>query len=194
MPFLPKKICGIIADKGGDYLFTVKDNQRKLRRDIDRCLALLAGSSRRQDHTTENSGHGRSETRHIALIPAPEALKKTWPGLQAVGTITRTRQQHKTGKTSVETVYFITSLDKTAPDILALNRAHWRIENNLHRHKDVLFDEDRSTIRCNAAPHNMAVCRASALAFLKSLRQPLPHTTQDFARNPDALFHVLLDF
>jgi predicted transposase YbfD/YdcC len=165
-----------------------------LRREIDRCLDLLADSPHRQEHTTENNGHGRIETRRIALIPAPDALKKNWPGLHAMGTITRTRKQKKTGKTSLETAYFITSLDKQAPEILALNRAHWRIENNLHRNKDMLFDEDRSTIRCNAAPHNMAVCRASALAFLKALQQPLTHATQNFARNSHALFQLLLDF
>ena len=111
-----------------------------------------------------------------------------------MGTITRTREQRKTGKKSTETAYFITSLDKAAPEILALNRAHWRIENNLHRNKDMLFEEDRSTIRCNEAPHNMAVCRASALAFLKSLQQPLTHATQNFARDTDALFRLLIDF
>jgi predicted transposase YbfD/YdcC len=165
-----------------------------LQREIDRCLDLLVASPYRQEYTTENKGHGRIETRHITLIPAPDKLKKTWPRLYAMGTITRTRVQQKTGKRSIETAYFITSLDKPAPEILALNRAHWRIENNLHRNKDMLFDEDRSTIRCNAAPHNMAVCRASALAFLKSLQQPLTHAAQNFARNTQALFRLLIDF
>ncbi|MDR9900592.1 ISAs1 family transposase [Aetokthonos hydrillicola Thurmond2011] len=180
-----------MRERGGNYVFTVKDNQRKLKRETDRCLDLLADTQRYQQHQTTDTGHGRVETRYIRMVPSPDKLKKAWPGLQAIGTVQRTRQNRKTGNTSVHTVHFITSLNHPAPDILALNRGHWGIENKLHRHKDTLLDEDRSTIRKQAAPHNMAVIRASSVAFLRSNNTPLTHASQNFARNPSALFSLI---
>jgi predicted transposase YbfD/YdcC len=125
------------------------------------------------------------------MVPAPDKLKKVWPGLQAIGTITRTRKQRKTDKQSVHTVHFITSLKQSAADILTLNRDHWGIENKLHRHKDTLLSEDQSTINKQAAPHNMAIIRASSIAFLRTNDMPLTHSSQHFARNPHALFNLL---
>jgi len=180
-----------VTEQGGDYVFTVKDNQRKLKRETDRCLELLADDPRHQQHQTTDTGHGRVETRHIRMIPAPDKMKKAWPGLQAIGTILRIRKNRKTGRESRQTAYFITSLNRPAADVLALNRQHWGIENRLHRHKDTLLDEDHSTIRLDAAPHNMAALRAASIAFLRTINMPLTHASQHFSRKPHALFQKL---
>jgi hypothetical protein len=84
-----------VSGQGGDYVFTVKDNQRNLKRETDRCLELLADDPRHQQHQTTGTGHGREETRHIRMIPAPDKMKKAWPGLQAIGTILRIRKNRK---------------------------------------------------------------------------------------------------
>jgi predicted transposase YbfD/YdcC len=154
-------------------------------------LGLLAGTPAHQSHTTVNKGHGRIEKRTIQMIPAPHTLTKTWSGLSHVGVITRVRTVAKSKKTSIETTYFITSLHRSPGDILALNRAHWSIENHLHRQKDVLFLEDFSSIRKENAPHNMAIFRATALAFLKSLGGPATHLLQHFTRNHRELFQKM---
>jgi hypothetical protein len=74
-----------------------------------------------------------------------------WPGLAQIARLTRTRQIG--GKTSTETVYLITSLPlaEAPPErLLALNRAHWGIENQLHHVRDVSMDEDRCRVRAGA--------------------------------------------
>jgi len=69
-----------------------------------------------------------------------------------------------------EVVYGITSLSPAQADparLLALNRAHWAIENKLHWVRDVTFDEDRSQVRKHAGPHVMASLRNLALSLLR---------------------------
>lgn len=69
-----------------------------------------------------------------------------------------------------EVVYGVTSLSPAHADparLLALNRAHWSIENRLHWVRDVTFDEDRSRVRKHAGPHVMASLRNVALSLLR---------------------------
>jgi hypothetical protein len=78
-------------------------------------------------------GHRRIETRELQVMNVPEHLK-IWPGVQQILKLTRTRMMAKSGKTTEEVVYGITSLskDKAPPErIAALWRNHWGIENKL---------------------------------------------------------------
>lgn len=88
--------------------------------------------------------HGRIEQRTILVLPAEAAgIEQRWPGVKQICQVRRSRQKKKGGvwqPPSVETAYLITSLPaETAhpEDILGFNRAHWGIENRLHRNKDV---------------------------------------------------------
>ena len=69
-----------------------------------------------------------------------------------------------------EVVYGLTSLlpaQATPARLLALNRAHWAIENRLHWVRDVTFDEDRSQVRKGAGAHVMASLRNLAISVLR---------------------------
>lgn len=95
-----------------------------------------------------------------------------WPGLKQWGRITRTRTKISTGKVTQEIVYIITSLGEsqaTPAELLAHNRNHWRIENNLHRTKDMLLKEDASTLRTGTSPQVAAALRNTALRYLAKL-------------------------
>ncbi|MCB0833570.1 MAG: transposase [Bacteroidetes bacterium] len=86
-------------------------------------------------------GHGRIEERKLEVISTAHCRIK-WPGLMQVGRITRQRTIKSTGKTSIESTCFITSLPEssTTPEhLLELNRNHWGIENKLHWVKDNVF-------------------------------------------------------
>lgn len=66
--------------------------------------------------------------------------------------------------------YGVTSLPPTAAAparLLALNRAHWAIENRLHWVRDVTFDEDRCRVRKGAGAHVMASLRNVAISLLR---------------------------
>jgi predicted transposase YbfD/YdcC len=83
-----------------------------------------------------------------------------------VARIERKRLVVKTGKENTETIYIITNLQHQAVDaatLLAGQRGYWLIENVLHYQKDMVFGEDRSTIRAGHGPANMAKAISSSL-------------------------------
>ena len=78
------------------------------------------------------------------------------------------RARQVDGQVSHETAYYITSLANDASHILTAARHHWAIENSLHWVLDVTFAEDKSRIRKDNSPPNMAVLRHLALNLLKN--------------------------
>ena len=87
----------------------------------------------RQTAQNLGKGHGRIETRRITTTPALNDYLTDWPQLAQVIRVERERRINR--QTTVEIVYFITSLKRSQADaqrLLALIRAHWEIENRLH--------------------------------------------------------------
>ena len=78
----------------------------------------------------------------------------------------RRRREQRTGKTSTEIVYAVTSLTyrQADPQLLACwIQGHWGIENRVHHVRDVTQGEDASRIRTGTGPEVMAVLRSTAL-------------------------------
>ena len=97
----------LIVDGGGDYVLPIKDNRRALFDDI-RILHWNAAPSR----TTTDKDHGRLETRACAVAtlgPDHEHVADL-PGRRQAFCIVRRRTVAKTGRTSEETVFGLTSL------------------------------------------------------------------------------------
>jgi predicted transposase YbfD/YdcC len=148
--------------RGGHYLFTVKGNQPNLRR----ALAALPwgqapGSRRRQ------VAHGRTESRSVKVIDldgTPAAA--LFPHAARAIKVVRRRRDNRTGKTSTEVVYAVTSLTyrQADPELLGTwIQGHWGIENRVHHVRDVTQGEDASRIRTGTGPEVMAVLRNTAL-------------------------------
>ncbi len=118
---------------------------------------------------TVDKGHGRIETRRIAVrTKLPSLLGNNWPGITAICRIERIRE-HKT-YCSREVIYAITSLplDKLAPaSLLQLARDHWQIENCLFHVRDVTFREDACRVRSGSAPEALADIRNAALNLIR---------------------------
>ena len=74
-------------------------------------------------------------------------------------------------RVSVETRYYISSLESEAQKLLGAARGHWGIENSLHWVLDVSFREDESRVRVGNAPENLATMRHAALNLLRRDRQ-----------------------
>ncbi len=71
--------------------------------------------------------------------------------------------------TSTAHRFFISSLKDNAQNIGKAVRAHWLIEKALHWSLDVVFHEDKSTVRgAGHAAENMAVVRHTALNMLNN--------------------------
>ena len=80
--------------------------------------------------------------------------------------------REKKGHTSTERRFFISSLPADAKQIAHAVRAHWLVENTLHWTLDVVFNEDKSTVRKDHAPQNMAIIRHLVLNLLNNAK---PH-------------------
>ena len=168
------KIATQIIKDEGDYLLAVKQNQGKLFRDLE----MLFSYDQQQgfhdapyDYAKEvTKGHGRIDVRECWTTSNPEYLAsvgqaKKWTGLQSLVMIIRRRIMDD--EETVKTRFYISSLDANADRILKATRQHWGIENGLHWVLDIAFNEDRSRVRKDHAPANLAVLRHVAVNLLK---------------------------
>jgi predicted transposase YbfD/YdcC len=166
-----RKVAQLILKGKSDYVFIVKKNQPTLYEDIAYLFSDFLDRSLVTDECDVfNEGHGRVERRRLttstALIDYVD-----WPGLQQVFCLERVFIRQKTGKTSSEVVYGITSLRSdaaTARQLLTFTRQHWHIENKSHWVRDVTFDEDRSQVRVGNLPHVMATLRNTVITLLRT--------------------------
>jgi predicted transposase YbfD/YdcC len=185
-----KKIAAQVVAGGGDYLLAVKDNQETLADDIREAFGRgldsdYAGLAWDQ-HTTQDSKHGRCETRTYTVIYQPEGLRTgaDWPGLAMIGMCFSERSVAG-GEASLEMRYYISSRALSAAEFGAAVRSHWRIENNLHWQLDVTFREDESRIENKTSEANFAVLRRLALTLLKAYPSKKSMANKRFAAAMD---------
>lgn len=168
-----KEIARRIVDKGADYVLALKGNQTSLHEDAALffsdpvCAADCAVSA-----DTE-AGHGRIEERSCRAAEAEWLAERhpDWKDLRSLAAVTARRIDKRTGRESLETRYYITSLEPDPRAILAATRAHWGVEI-FHWTLDVTFDEDRCRTRKDASPLNFAVIRHTGYNLLKADNSP----------------------
>lgn len=164
-----RQVAQTIVDKGGDYVMIVKDNQPKLKEDIELVFTFPPSGDRQEAVRTVDVGHGRIETRNLTTREALVGYSD-WPGMAQVFELGRHVIIKKTGQERVEVVYGVTSLSPEQADpgrLLELVRGHWHIENKSHWVRDVTFDEDRSQVRSGNLPQLMAALRNTAIGLLR---------------------------
>jgi predicted transposase YbfD/YdcC len=164
-----RQVAQTIVDKGGDYVMIVKENQPRLRADIELVFTLPPIGDCQPTARTVDIGHGRIEQRNMTTSAALVGYSD-WPGLAQVFEVGRHVIMQKTGEERVEVVYGVTSLSpvRATPErLLALVRGQWQIENQSHWVRDVTFDEDRSQVRCGNIPQVMAALRNTAISLLR---------------------------
>ena len=177
-------ICGhadLVTARGGHYLLVVKGNQKTLRERMSRLpwrdIPLL-------DRTTA-SGHGRREIRRLKVRTVQPGLP--FPHAAQAIEVKRRRTSRTTGKTTVATVYAVTSLppDLADPARLAqLVQNHWSVEA-LHHIRDVTFAEDASRIRTGTAPRAMATLRNLAIGLQRQAgRANIAAATDHYRHEP----------
>jgi predicted transposase YbfD/YdcC len=144
-----------IIDNHADYLLCVKGNQEKLQEGIKEGIKteIIRQKKRFIDsYEKKELGHGRHEVRtcyacsHLGWLPM---CGREWEGIQSFGKVISERTELKTGKTTTDERYFISSLPMDAHLQMDIMRNHWKIENNLHWQMDVSFSEDRTRMQVN---------------------------------------------
>ncbi len=157
----------LVEERHAHYHFTVKGNQPHLFEDI----ALYFRERQEPDYLMGPSlEHGRIETRRIWTTTALNDYLE-FPHVGQAFVVERERIEKKTGKSSTELAYGITSPTPEQADakqVLQTNRGHWSIENGCHYILDWNFDEDRNRIRTGHGPENISRLRRFAVGIIKS--------------------------
>lgn len=167
----------VILDGGGDYLLQLKANRPALHNAVTAYFDLPEVRADLPAAETNDADHGRLEVRRawvshdLSWLTGPrQAAGDTVlpPGLGCLGMIEATVTRD--GWTTTTCHYHLSSRPLRPEDYLAAARAHWSIENSLHKVLDVTFDEDRNRTRKDNAPENLSILRKLALNMLKRAR------------------------
>jgi predicted transposase YbfD/YdcC len=179
----------------GDVVLTVKANQPTLFADLATYFADPDAQCV-QDSATDHQ-RGRVEIRSLKVsTELNDYLTVTWPHIAQVAELTRAVTVRRTGKTTQEIVYLITTLSSSLVSphrLLSLVRGHWCIENSLHYVRDVTFGEDRSRLRTGNAPQVMATLRNLAITLMHRCGQVhIASTRRHFSYHPQEALALLL--
>ncbi|WP_344598854.1 ISAs1 family transposase, partial [Actinomadura vinacea] len=115
----------LVQGRGAHYILVVKGNQKSLHDQLKR----LPWPDIPLHHRTLDNGHGRREIRRLKACTVRPGL--LFPHAAQAIQIKRRRTDHATGKTTIKTIYAVTSLTpgQAAPARLASYiRGHWSIE------------------------------------------------------------------
>lgn len=161
---MSKKTTEVIINTNNHYLIGVKKNQKSL---YTRIEALTADAQAADSWFVELlKTKGRLERREVCVCTVDSDFKKGWVGIKQVIKVQR-RVKDK-GKIRHEDAFYISSLNVNAIMFCQGIKSHWSIENNLHRVKDVTFDEDASRIRTANAPQNTSVFRNISINLFRT--------------------------
>jgi predicted transposase YbfD/YdcC len=166
-----KAIAEQIIEGEADYVLALKGNQETLHQAvIDHIVAEWEDDFARvkaRRHQTQETGHGREETRSYIQMPVPESLPglTLWKGLRSVGVVVS--ESVRDGKAAVEVRYYISSLAVGVKRFARAIRGHWSIENSCHWTLDVTYREDESRIREPQLRENFAWLNRMSLSLLK---------------------------
>jgi predicted transposase YbfD/YdcC len=167
-----KSIAKQIRAKKADYILTLKANHsnfyKRVSGWVEEAQAKDWEGIEFDFAQSQETGHGRDETRQIWAIPITElpdwSQLADWEGLQSLVIVARERILWN--KTTFEVQFYLTSCAPKASHLAQVIRSHWGIENQLHWVLDVSFAEDASRMRKGNRPRNFSLLRRLALNLL----------------------------
>jgi predicted transposase YbfD/YdcC len=181
-----------IIDAKANYLLAVKKNQGDLYEEVSDKFTW--GGAKEFSETWEYD-HGRYETRTCYTVSAsaflsPIQLSK-WKGIK---TLIKVKAERTTsGITTSNTRFYISSDEKDHVFYNENIRGHWGIENHLHWHLDITFNEDANRSRTRNAPENLNTLRKIALHRIEKMDDKLSLKKRRFraSMNMDYLTDVI---
>ena len=188
--FAERPVVETTLDKGGMYLFDLKDNLSDVKANAEWAFSLPRCE---QDSFFEHSEvrSGELWLREIETRPAPPELTNDFPAAAQFIRCERTVINKTTGEIRFkETEYALTSAFAPASKLAQWWRGHWQIENCSHHKRDTIWKEDacrtRKAAQAFAAFRNLLL----SLFHLNGHRQVLRHARRCNAQ-PRLAFELL---
>jgi predicted transposase YbfD/YdcC len=177
------RMAKAVTAKKADYVLALKGNRADWLAEAERQFATKSGKKSTKDLA---KAHDRFEWRKACVIAAEAPLTE---GHVAFIRITSARNSEEPF-----TRYYMASKHFAPKDALAIVRAHWQIENNLHWMLDVHLGEDNNRARKDNAPTNVAMLKRIARNILQSTDEPkvpISHRIKACRWNDDRLIHAI---
>lgn len=163
-----------IKKKEADYIMIVKKNEKSLHQKMEKIFSGLYPEDFYFNEVEDTElNRGRVEFRKCVVAPAEQFdhidLFQRWPEVKTIGYIEHVRINGK--DSSLNTRFFISSLEETAIEHQVYIREHWGIENNLHWVLDVAFGEDANRVRNKVSASHLALIRRMSMGLLKKAKE-----------------------
>ena len=145
-------------------MIQVKRNQQKLYTAVEQ---IITTESSLDQYEKVETNKGRKEVRTVRIYKTDYSfIPKGWKKLNRVVEITN--HGWRDGRAYRKRHLYITSLETTsARNIGEHIRNHWSIENNLHRVKDVLQNEDHCLIVEKRITANLSLIKSIVISLFR---------------------------
>ena len=167
-----RETAKLIIERKGFYLFNIKDNQKLLKQEIinifDKHQKKIK-SYHEDNHKKPKNGTLR---KYEIIRLWKTYIGEDWPDQKAY-----VRMTSANGKT----YFFLTNIRENEVVIEAIEN-RWKIENDLHRYKDLLLHEDDIHYTNKNMANNLAVFNNLALAFINITQEIENLPTKKFTR------------
>ena len=162
---MPKKTVEAIVDGGNDYVIQVKGNQKDLYRGVEQ---TIENGHMLDEYKKEEKNKGRLEKRRVRIYDCDERfISKSWKNVHRIIEVVNEGIRNQKGY--YEKHYYISSLkDKNASVFAEGIRRHWSIENQLHRVKDVIQNEDDCLIEEKSIVANLSLVKSIVISIFRT--------------------------
>jgi predicted transposase YbfD/YdcC len=185
------QLAAQIINSGGNYILALKKNQKNAFEQV--ADFMKARMNTLDKDTSLDFGSGRIETRTCYVGNKLDLLEElqAWRGIESVIMVHAKREFD----TNIEEEYrfYISSKKETPTYFNKRIRAHWGIENHLHWHLDVSFDEDKSKTRMGNGAENHHTLRKLALQMMQQMtdKHSMKERRKKAGWNNDYLLQIL---
>lgn len=154
----------------GDYLLCAKDNQEKLKKEIEEYVQdeTLCRPMEKKSETEKNRERIEKRTAFVTGGISWMQEKEGWEGVKCIGAV-HTEFESK-GVKSSEWHYYISSRGLTAGGLLRYARLEWSVET-MHWLLDVHFSEDQCRIEDKNTQQNLNMARKLAIDLIKRQKE-----------------------
>lgn len=178
-----------------EYLLSVKDNHRNLKRDIEDYVQDKELRSTMETVTTKEKNRDRIETRTAFVTREIDWLKSNhdWVNLRCIGAL-HTSFVSK-ADTSDEWHYYISSKQLTPEELLRHARAEWSVES-MHWLLDVHFAEDNCRVQDKNVQIILNIIRKLVINLMRAFRdntnshRPFSNIMLDCLIDPSFIFNI----